>query len=79
MAAFGRMYSSRREMDEHVFHPAISLLVPLVAVFAAILVAGLSAGSPAQTKRVIPITMDSFAFKPNRFFVNVGDLVVLEL
>ena len=34
MAALGRMYSSRREMDEHVFHPAVSLLVPLAAVFA---------------------------------------------
>lgn len=34
MAGLGRMYSSRREMDEHVFHPAISLIVPLVAIFA---------------------------------------------
>jgi uncharacterized cupredoxin-like copper-binding protein len=43
------------------------------------LVAGLSAGSPAQTKRVISITMESYAFKPNMFFVNAGDLVVLQL
>jgi len=53
--------------------------VPLAAVFAAILIAGLSAGSPAQTKRVIPITLESYAFKPNMFFVNAGDLVVLQL
>lgn len=34
MPGLGRMYSSRREMDEHVFHPAVSLLVPLAAIFA---------------------------------------------
>jgi uncharacterized cupredoxin-like copper-binding protein len=53
--------------------------VPLAALLAAILVAGLSAGSPAQTKRVIPIIMESYDFKPNMFFVNAGDLVVLQL
>ena len=26
-------YSSRREMEEHTFHPAVTLLVPLAAIF----------------------------------------------
>jgi rod shape-determining protein MreD len=26
-------YSSRREIEEHAFHPAVTLLVPLVAIF----------------------------------------------
>ncbi len=52
-------------------------------VFAGLLVVGLLLGggspAPAQTKRVIKITMSSWKFEPNIIKLNDGDTVVLEL
>jgi uncharacterized cupredoxin-like copper-binding protein len=48
----------------------------------AVLVAIALCGAPpttAQTRRVIHVTMTSFKFDPNLFFVNDGDTVVLQL
>ena len=53
--------------------------IPAAAILAGVLLFGLSAGSPAKTRRVIPIVLSSFKFEPSLFFVNEGDTVVLQL
>lgn len=55
--------------------------IPAAALLAAVMMFGSSATSPAtaQTKRVIHVTMSSFKFDPDLFFVNEGDTVVLQL
>lgn len=57
------------------------IAIPATALLAAVLLVGLTGPSPApaQTKRVIPITLSSFKYEPNMFFVNEGDTVVLQL
>ena len=45
----------------------------------AILLFGLSTGSPAAARRVIHIAMSSYKFDPDLFSVNEGDTVVLQL
>jgi len=57
----------------------VRVRIPAAAVLAGILLFGVSAGSPAQTRRVIPIALSSFKFEPSMFFVNEGDTVVLRL
>jgi uncharacterized cupredoxin-like copper-binding protein len=46
---------------------------------AVILLLGLSLASPAQTKRIIKVTMSSYKFEPSLLFVNEGDTVILQL
>ena len=53
--------------------------ISVAAILAGVLLLGLSAGSPAQTRRVIPIALSSYKFEPSVFSVNEGDTVVLQL
>jgi uncharacterized cupredoxin-like copper-binding protein len=58
---------------------SVHVRILAIGVLVLALLAGLSIASPAQTTRVIEISMNSFEFKPNLFFVNEGDTVVLKL
>ena len=53
--------------------------IPAAAVLAGVLLFGLSAGSPAKTRRVVHVALSSFKFEPSVFSVNEGDTVVLQL
>jgi len=57
----------------------VRLRSSLIGLLVVAFLFGLSAASPAQTKKVIHVTMSSFKFDPNLFFVNEGDTVVLQL
>lgn len=57
----------------------VRLRIPVVGILVVALLVGLNSASPAQTRRVIHITLNSFKFDPNLFFVNEGDTVVLQL
>jgi uncharacterized cupredoxin-like copper-binding protein len=46
---------------------------------AVLVLGGATTTSPAQSRRLIHVTMTSYKFDPNLFFVNEGDTVVLQL
>jgi uncharacterized cupredoxin-like copper-binding protein len=57
----------------------VRLRISMMGLLVVALLFGLSTASPAQTTRVIHVTLNSFKFDPNLFFVNEGDTVVLQL
>ncbi len=51
----------------------------LVCVLSVVLLLGLSGSVPAQSKRVIQVSLTSWKFEPEILKVNEGDVVVLQL